>query len=410
MEIRNCLPEETPGEREILELAMDAGTVLLENDAEIFRVEETMARICRHYGVESPELFVLTNGVFATGGGTTRVKHVPVRSTRLDKVAAVNQLSRDIEKGRYTIHQARQRLEEIREMPGKPAWLKILACALAAGCFCCMAGGAMAGLSGGGRRRRSSAGADSVGLRTPSFPYDREHPLRRAGDLLVPGDLCAFARPQPEPHDYRNHSAPGAGYCLYQRHSRPGRRRLYFRGRAASGRHAGVRVRGHRGGRGVYAVSQGVWRCHALTLQVLAAILGTVAFSALFGAPRKYYLLGGVTGGAAWLIYSGLLHYAGCTATEATLLATLGAVFLSRIFAVAKQCPVTIFLVAGLIPLAPGAGIYWTAYYLVTDQLALARSSGFAALKAAFAIVLGIVAMFELPGGLFRTLAGRRKE
>ena len=37
MEIRNCLPEETPGEREILELAMDAGTVLLENDAEIFR-------------------------------------------------------------------------------------------------------------------------------------------------------------------------------------------------------------------------------------------------------------------------------------------------------------------------------------------------------------------------------------
>ena len=141
MEIRNCLPEETPGEREILELAMDAGTVLLENDAEIFRVEETMARICRHYGVESPELFVLTNGVFATGGGTTRVKHVPVRSTRLDKVAAVNQLSRDIEKGRYTIHQARQRLEEIREMPGKPAWLKILACALAAGCFCCMMGG-----------------------------------------------------------------------------------------------------------------------------------------------------------------------------------------------------------------------------------------------------------------------------
>ena len=63
-----------------------------------------------------------------------------------------------------------------------------------------------------------------------------------------------------------------------------------------------------------------------MTLQVLAAILGTVAFSALFGAPRKYYLLGGVTGGAAWLIYSGLLHYAGCTATEATLLATLGAV------------------------------------------------------------------------------------
>ena len=141
MEIRNHLPEEAPGERDVLELAMDAGTVLLENDAEIFRVEETMARICRHFGVADPELFVLTNGIFATGGDATRVKHVPVRSTRLDKVAAVNQLSRDIEKGRYTIAQARLQLEQIRRMPGKPTWLKILACGLASGCFCCMMGG-----------------------------------------------------------------------------------------------------------------------------------------------------------------------------------------------------------------------------------------------------------------------------
>ena len=38
----------------------------------------------------------------------------------------------------------------------------------------------------------------------------------------------------------------------------------------------------------------------------------------------------------------------------------------------------------------------------------LAASSGFAAVKAAIAIVLGIVFVFEIPNGFFRVLAGKR--
>ena len=47
----------------------------------------------------------------------------------------------------------------------------------------------------------------------------------------------------------------------------------------------------------------------------------------------------------------------------------------------------------------PGAGIYWTVYYLVTEQLGLAVYTGYEAVKAAVAIVLGIVFVFELPQG-----------
>ena len=35
-----------------LDLAYEAGSILLENGAEISRVEETMRRIASHYGVE----------------------------------------------------------------------------------------------------------------------------------------------------------------------------------------------------------------------------------------------------------------------------------------------------------------------------------------------------------------------
>ena len=85
-----------------------------------------------------------------------------------------------------------------------------------------------------------------------------------------------------------------------------------------------------------------------------------------------------------------------------TFFATVLVVFLSRLSAVRRHCPVTIFLVAGIFPLVPGAGIYWTAYYVVTDQLAKASDRGFQTLKIAVAIVLGIPFVFEFPQKWFR--------
>ncbi len=91
----------------------------------------------------------------------------------------------------------------------------------------------------------------------------------------------------------------------------------------------------------------------------------------------------------------------GLTAPSAALAATIVVIFLSRTFAVRERCPVTIFLISGIFPLVPGAGIYWTAYYIVTDELALAVRTGFLACKVAVAIVLGIVFVFELPQKFF---------
>lgn len=42
---------------EVLEVASEAGHILLENGAEISRVEDTMERISSHYGVNSGHFF-----------------------------------------------------------------------------------------------------------------------------------------------------------------------------------------------------------------------------------------------------------------------------------------------------------------------------------------------------------------
>lgn len=133
-------------EKEVLELAMQAGHLLLENGAEIFRVEETMDRICRYYGLESVNAFVLSNGIFATAGSEreryfAKVQHIPVSGTHLDRVAAVNQLSREITEGKYTVEQARQSLENIKKMPGKQKETQIIASGIGSAAFCYLLGG-----------------------------------------------------------------------------------------------------------------------------------------------------------------------------------------------------------------------------------------------------------------------------
>ena len=137
-------------ERRVLNVAMDAGHILLQNGAEISRVEETMERICRHYGVMTGEFFVLSNGIFTTGGQTSeksfaRVQHIPVKGASLDKIVAVNQLSREIESGRHeTLDEVERILEDIKNMKGYKPWQQILASGVGSGFFCVLAGGGLA--------------------------------------------------------------------------------------------------------------------------------------------------------------------------------------------------------------------------------------------------------------------------
>ena len=144
----NCKESENQKEQ-IMEIAMRAGHILLENGAEISRVEETIDRICRHYGIESANSFVLSNGIFSTMGNEreaffARVQHIPVSGARLNRVAAVNQFSREVEEGKHTIEELGSCLDAIEQMPGKRKSVQVAASAVGSGAFCCLLGGDMA--------------------------------------------------------------------------------------------------------------------------------------------------------------------------------------------------------------------------------------------------------------------------
>lgn len=128
-------------DKRALDLALGAGSILLECGAEIFRVEETIRRIAGHFGIDHSNPFILSSAIFLTAENSiqqmySKIRHIPLSGVQLNKVDAVNRLSRGIVEGIYTLEEAEQRLVEIRRMPGKKNLTRILASGLGAGCFC----------------------------------------------------------------------------------------------------------------------------------------------------------------------------------------------------------------------------------------------------------------------------------
>ena len=143
-------------------------------------------------------------------------------------------------------------------------------------------------------------------------------------------------------------------------------------------------------------------------LNLLLASTGSLAFAILYNVPRKFYLCAAFTGMAGWFCYYLIVQFT--DTAVASFFGAVGVVLVSRIFAVWKKCPITVFLISGIFPLVPGAGVYYTMYYLVSNELTLAAIKGLESLKIAFGIVLGIVFIVTIPKKWFFIQNWRKKD
>lgn len=143
-------------------------------------------------------------------------------------------------------------------------------------------------------------------------------------------------------------------------------------------------------------------------LNLLLASTGSLAFAILYNVPRKFYLCAASTGMAGWFCYYLIVPFT--DTAVASFFGAVGVVLVSRIFAVWKKCPITVFLISGIFPLVPGAGVYYTMYYLVSNELTLAAIKGLESLKIAFGIVLGIVFIVTIPKKWFFIQNWRKKD
>ena len=142
MDVHEISPDEER-RRRIMDFIMAAGQTLLENGAEVFRVEQTMEIMARSFHLREFHVYVLTNGIFASAGTAeiSEVRNVPHRTTHLGRVAAVNELSREIAAGGITLDEAESRLVLARRIPFPKDWVQLVSGMCGAFSFAMIFGG-----------------------------------------------------------------------------------------------------------------------------------------------------------------------------------------------------------------------------------------------------------------------------
>ena len=407
----------------ILDLTYEAGAILLENGAEISRVEETMHRIADHFGVEDESFFVLSNGIMMTGKGFARTKFIPIKGASLDKVVAVNQLSREVAEGRWTLEKVGEKLKEIRAMKPKRAWEQILASAVGSAAFCILFGGGFADCLASfvagfllwvfvlfvGTRHLSRIVNTVTGGLLSSLVCFGLYRIGLGSHLsnmiigaiipLIPGIAFTNGIRDMANEDFiagttRLLDAMLSFFCI------------------ALGVALAFMLDGNVFGQ-ILELDELVAdpQTSGFVVQLVAAYLGTMSFAVLFGVPRRYYIDAGICGTLGWLLYLILTRYSAFSPVETMFTATALVTMVALSQSTARKCPITVFLICGIFPLVPGAGIFWTSYNIVSNQLSDALQTGFGALKATVAIAFGILAVMEINGkGRIRQWINKRKK
>ena len=129
----------------------------------------------------------------------------------------------------------------------------------------------------------------------------------------------------------------------------------------------------------------------------VVAVIATISFGITFQMPRRHYLACGLTGAVGWMVYIFGVELFALSPAIATLVATLPLTGCARFFAIRHKAPVTIFLLPGIFPLVPGAGIYYTAYYFIQGENALSLANGISTFKVAVSLAVGIALVLGLP-------------
>lgn len=106
----------------LLKVAVDFGVLLLINGAEIYRVEESMQRILKAYGLDDADVFAIPHLIVATivtpdKHVITRTRRIYVRDSNFDRLAAANDLVREVCATTPHLNDVTEKLAAIRKRP-----------------------------------------------------------------------------------------------------------------------------------------------------------------------------------------------------------------------------------------------------------------------------------------------------
>lgn len=101
-----------------------------------------------------------------------------------------------------------------------------------------------------------------------------------------------------------------------------------------------------------------------MILQIVGAFVAMYWFAVLIETPKQYLPVAGIVASVGWFVYL-ICENRWEDAVLATFFSAVTVTLISHVLARKYKTPVTIFLIAGIIPTVPGATMYRIAYYVI---------------------------------------------
>ena len=395
-----------------LETVLYAGNLLLSSGAEIYRAEETMHRIADAMQIKDMDAYVTNRGIFASGnvpgkGIESRIMSVPDKELNIDKIEAVNELSREVCSNRMDLLYLKTSLQNIANMGEQNVAEKILSYFLGAGCFSYAIGTSF----------RDSLCAAIIGSLVGFYMIWSKYRIKsRVLITIIASVLTAVLSHFCVAIGLGSKLSfiiigammdlvPGVAFVnsvreFSQNNFATGQTLLTSALLTCVSMASGVAL--------VEQLVSGTIMTPSviydipeisyivLIIRSLAAGLGTIAFALMFRVRKQHFVDCGVLGTITWFAYMICIRIWNNEAI-AVFVSGFAAVLASRVLAVLRRCPATVFLMTSLIPLLPGISLYRTIYYLLMGSAQISMHFGKLCFLTAFTIAVSIAVVQQIP-------------
>ena len=402
----------------LTDLAATMGYHLAMSGAETFRVEDTIHRILRAYGVEC-EVFAIPNCVSvsleaANGKPLMIMKRIGFHGNDLEALEKLNALSRRICAERPDVDEAMAWLEEtIKACRSYGTGVFYLGSVLVGLGFCLVFGGTLLDCLWAG------AMGLIIGLITHFMDKQEANPffstLLAACCMALPAYIAAGLGLMNSP----DAAIIGALMILVPGLPITNSMRDIIYGDTNSGIIRVVQViltalAIALGTAAAWHLTTGVYGLTGSTTvswhplaQAIAVFVGCCGFCILFNVHGRGCVLCIIGGVATWMLYL-LWGALGCDIYAANLFAALFAALYAEVMARVRKCPSMPYLVITILPLLPGAGVYYTMSLGLEGNMMDAVAKGLETIGVAGALAVGILLVSSVFRILNRRIRGAR--
>lgn len=386
---------------ELLRTALDVAEHTLRCGGDVRRVEETITRICTAFGAAHVEAFTITSVIVASvrmpdGSHSQQMRRVYGNANNLSTLETINSISRSLCERQMTLAEARDAVTDAKRKMVYPWWVYFIGAVLAAGGFAVFFGGSvMDGVA--------AALCGIVVTWLDRHVFHNTNQIAVTALISFVAGLFAALFVLGGVGDNVEKVMIGAIMLLIPGVALSVSLQDLFSGELLSGTlrfvHAILLALSVALG---FALSMIAFSGHIPTAAsslipsdltvLLTGVIGTVGFSLVFSTKPRHLPFCALSGLLSCLLYLLALRYWSCGVFLSNMIGAAAGGLFSAVCSHVRKAPRNIFIIAAMIPLVPGSGLYYTMASIVSKNV----GEAFTYLSTTLQTAVGISAGFLL--------------